>query len=75
MVKQFIEALNDACNNSIHSISMHRAFYIALTVLGKKAINKEALDEAWLLIRAACFHGDFVITPPNCFGKRFIVEK
>lgn len=74
MVKQFIEALNDACNNSIHSVSMHRAFYIALTILDRK-IDKEALDEAWLLIRAACFHGDFVITPPNCFGKRFIVAR
>lgn len=75
MVKQFIEVLKEACNNTTRSISIHHAFYIALTVLGKKAINKEALDEAWLLIRAACFHGDFVITPPNCFGKRFIVAK
>lgn len=75
MLRQFIEILNDACNNSIHSISIHRAFYIALDVLGKKVDDEGALDKAWSLIRIACFTGKFTITPPNCFGKRFIVAK
>ena len=75
MVKQFIEALNNACNNSIHSVSIHRAFYIALTVLGKKVNDEGALDEALSLIKIARTTGKFMITPPNCFGERFIVAK
>ena len=75
MMKQFIETLGDACNNSIHSISIHRAFYIALDVLGKRADSEGALDAAWSLIKAARTTGNFIITCPNCFGERFIVMR
>jgi hypothetical protein len=75
MLKRFIESLSKACNNSIHSVSIHRAFYIALNVLGKKVDDEGALDTAWSLIRIACATGRFMITRPNCFGNRFVVAK
>lgn len=71
---QFMKNLSNACDKSgVHSVSMHRAFYIALDALGKKVDDEGALDQALSLIRIACATGKFIITPPNCFGKRFIV--
>ena len=73
---KFIKNLSNACDNSgVHSVSIHRAFYIALDVLGKKVNDEGALDQAFSLIKMACATGKFTITPPNCFGKRFIVAK
>ena len=76
MLKRFIESLSEACDKSgVRSVSIHRAFYIALHVLGKKVNDEGALDAAWSLIKIACYTGDFMITPPNCFGERFVYYK
>jgi len=73
---QFMKNLSDACDKSgVRSVSMHRAFYIALDALGKKVDDEGALDKAWSLIRIACSTGKFTITPPNCFGERFVYCK
>lgn len=74
MLRQFIKNLGNACDRSgVHAVSMYRAFYIALNALGKKADDEGALDQAWSLINTARATGRFIITPPNCFGNRFIV--